>query len=124
MNDRSASPESAFGRHLLSTDTQTFVWGSLTACWNCEEPMLVWDARSPGFRKKWVRVPEVKVKPEVSEKRFENHPDVHHVVDQWVKAAKPDIPKANIKPRRTKASGRLYGAFVPGRGYALPGALA
>lgn len=45
MNDRSASPEAAFGQHLIRTPTDTFVWGSLTSCWNCEQPMLVWDTR-------------------------------------------------------------------------------
>lgn len=112
MNDRSASPESAFGSHTVRADMDTFVWGSLTACWKCEEPMLVWDARSPGFRKRWTRVPDVHVKSEVDEKRFENHPEVHRAVDAWIKSARPDIAKATIEPRRTKASGRLYGAFV------------
>ncbi|CAH0126196.1 hypothetical protein SRABI83_00084 [Arthrobacter sp. Bi83] len=112
MNDRSASPESAFGPHTVLVDTDTFVWGSLTSCWNCEEPMLVWDARSPGFRKRWARVPRPAVKSEVGEKRFENHPEVHRAVDKWMRVAGSDIAKAAIKPRRTKASGRLYAAFV------------
>ncbi|WP_349033899.1 competence protein CoiA family protein [Pseudarthrobacter sp. SORGH_AS 212] len=109
MNDRSASPELAFGPHVVHTHTDTYVWGSLTCCWNCEEPMLVWDARI------WAwggGTPSLQVKPEVGGKRFENHPEVHRAVDNWIKAAKPDIPKAAIKPRRTKASGRLYSAFV------------
>lgn len=112
MNDGSASPESAFGHHLVSTDTQTFVWGSLTSCWKCEEPMLVWDAHSPEYRKRWARVPDVSVKSDVGEKRFENHPEVHRVVDKWIKTAKADIPKASIRQRRTKTSGKLYSAFV------------
>lgn len=113
LNDRSASPESAFGSHVMRTDSDTFVWGSLTSCWSCEEqPMLVWDARSPGIRKRWVRVPRPDVKSEVGEKRYENHPEVHRAVDRWISAAKSDIPKALIKPRRTKASGRRYSAFV------------
>lgn len=45
MNDLSASPESAFGPHVVRVHTDTYVWGSLTCCWNCEEPMLIWDAR-------------------------------------------------------------------------------
>lgn len=112
MNDRSASPESAFGSHTIRADSDTFTWGSLTTCWKCEEPMLVWDARGPGFRKKWTRVPDIHVKPKVDEKRFENHPEVHRAVDAWIKAAKPDIPKANIQPRRTKARGRRIGSVL------------
>lgn len=112
MNDRSASPESAFGSHVMSTDSDTFIWGCLTSCWSCEEPLLVWDARSPGFRKRWARVPGPAVKSEVGEKRYENHPDVQRAVDRWIRAVKSDIPKARIAPRRTKASGRLYSAFV------------
>jgi hypothetical protein len=112
MNDRSASPESAFGSHIVRTESDAFVWGSLTQCWSCEEPVLVWDARSPGFRKRWARIPRPAVKSEVGEKRYENHPEVHRAIDQWIRAAKSDIPKALIKPRRTKASGRLYSAFV------------
>lgn len=112
MNDRSASPESAFGTHAMSTESDTFVWGSLTSCWSCEEPMLVWDARSPGFRKRWAGIPRPAVKSEVGEKRYENHPEVHRAVDRWIRTAKSDIPKALIKSRRTKASGRLYAAFV------------
>lgn len=110
MNDRSASPESAFGRHRISSESDTFVWGSLTPCWKCEEPMLVWDARTPG--RGWARVPDLDVKSEVGEKRFENSPQVHRAVNEWVKATKADIPKAVIKPQFTKASGRRYSAFV------------
>jgi len=97
---------------MVSTDTQTFVWGSLTACWSCEEPMLVWDARSPGPGKRWTRVPSVDVKPEADLKRLENHPEVQRVVDAWIRAVRSDIAKASIRPKRTKASGRLYSAFV------------
>lgn len=111
MNDRSASPEAAFGQHLIRTPTDTFVWGSLTSCWNCEQPMLVWDTRI-WARGKYAGAPGLRVKPEVGEKRWENHPEVHRAVDKWIHAAKSDIPKATIQKRRTKASGRLYGAFV------------
>jgi hypothetical protein len=112
MNDRSASPESAFGSRTVRADTDTFIWGSLTACWNCEKPMLVWDARNPGRGKRWVRIPGPSVKSEVGERRFENHPEVHRAIDQWLRASKSDVPKAIIKPRRTKARGRPYSAFV------------
>ena len=111
MNDRSASPEAAFGQHLIRTPTDTFVWGSLTSCWSCEQPMLVWDARI-WARGKYAGAPGLRVKPDVGEKRWENHPEVHRAVDKWIHAAKSDIPKATIQKRRTKASGRLYGAFV------------
>lgn len=111
MNDRSASPESAFGHHMVCTDTQTFVWGSLTACRNCEEPMLVWDARSPGFRKRWVRVPSVDVKSDVGRERPEDEAEVHRVVDAWITATRADIPKAGIRLRYTAASGKQYSAF-------------
>jgi hypothetical protein len=109
MNDLSASPESAFGSHVVRVHTDTYVWGSLTCCWNCEEPMLVWDARIWAWG---AGMPRLQIKPEGGAKRFENHPEVHRAVDNWIKAAKPDVPKAAIKPRRTKASGRLYSAFV------------
>lgn len=111
MNAHSASPESAFGIHVVGTDAQTFVWGSLTGCWNCEEPMLVWDARSPGFRKKWIRVPRVDVKSEVGRVRPENDAEVHRAIDQWIKVTRSDIPKAGIRLRYTKASGKRYSAF-------------
>lgn len=111
MNDRSASPESAFGHHAVRVHTDTYVWGSLTACWNCEEPMLVWAARTWAWGRHAGTL-SLQVKPDVGEKRFENHPDVHPAVDKWINAAAADIPKAMIKPRRTKASGRLYSAFV------------
>lgn len=112
MNDRAASRESAFGSHTVRSDIDIFVWGSLICCWNCEEPMLVWDARSPGRGMRWVRVPGLDVKSGVDRKRLENHPEVHRAVDAWVRAARPDIPKAHIKMKRTKASGRIYSAFV------------
>lgn len=111
MNDRSASPEAAFGQHLIRTQTDTFVWGSLTSCWDCEQPMLVWDARV-WARGRYAGAPGLRVKPEVGEKRWENHPEVHRAVDKWIHAAKSDVPKATIQKRRTKASGRLYSAFV------------
>ncbi|MET3721773.1 MULTISPECIES: hypothetical protein [unclassified Arthrobacter] len=41
MNDRSSSPESAVGAHPIRAEMDTFVGGSLTSCWHCEEPMLV-----------------------------------------------------------------------------------
>ncbi|MET1086338.1 MAG: competence protein CoiA family protein [Arthrobacter sp.] len=66
MNDRSASPEAAFGQHLIRTPTDTFVWGSLTSCWSCEQPMLVWDARI-WARGKYAGAPGLRVKPDVGE---------------------------------------------------------
>jgi hypothetical protein len=111
MNDRSASPEAAFGQHLIRTQTDTFVWGSLTSCWSCEQPMLVWDTRI-WARGKYAGAPGLRVKPDVGEKRWENHTEVQRALDKWIHAAKADIPKATIQKRRTKASGRLYGAFV------------
>lgn len=111
MNDRTASPESAFGAHVTSTNSDTFVWGSLTSCWNCEGPMLVWTART-WARGKYAGEPRLEVKPEVGEKRFENHPEVHRAIDKWISAARSDVPKAIIQKRRTKASGRFYSAFV------------
>lgn len=112
MNNRCASPESAFGPHIVRVETDTFVWGTLTCCWNCEEPMLVWDARRPGFRKKWARIPRPDIKAEVRDIRIEDQSEVHRAVDDWIKVAESDIPKAVIKLRRTTATGRLYRAFV------------
>ncbi|MDJ0459314.1 competence protein CoiA family protein [Arthrobacter sp. NQ7] len=112
MNENSASTESAFGQHVVRTETDTYIWGSLTTCQDCAEPMLVWDARSPGFRKRWVKVPGPRIKPDVGPTRIENLPEIHHAVDAWAKAVKADVRKALIKPRRTGASGRLYSAFV------------
>lgn len=37
---------------------------------------------------------------------------MQRAADKWIRAAQPDIAKAGIKPSRTKASGRLYSAFV------------
>lgn len=73
--------------------------------------MLV-DARRPGFKKKWVRIPSLDVKFQSGEHRLENRPEVHRAVDVWIRAARPDIPKAAIALRRTNASGRHYAAFV------------
>ncbi|AOT05772.1 competence protein CoiA family protein [Arthrobacter sp. U41] len=109
MNDLSASPESAFGHHTVRTRLDVHVWGSLTCCWECEEPMLVWDARTWSWGG---GMPRLQVKSEVDQKRLENHPEVHRAVDGWIRAAKPDVPKAVIKKRHTLASGRLYSAFV------------
>ncbi|KIC68710.1 competence protein CoiA family protein [Pseudarthrobacter phenanthrenivorans] len=109
MNDLSASPASAFGQHTVRTQADTYIWGSLTCCWDCDEPMLVWDART------WAwggGMPNLKVKSEVDRKRFENHPEVHRAVDHWIKAVRADVKKAVIENRRTKASGRYYSAFV------------
>jgi hypothetical protein len=112
MNDRCASPESAFGPHIVRVQTDTFVWGTLTCCWNCEEPMLVWDARRPAFKKKWARIPGPAIKAEVRDTRIEDQAEVHRAVDDWIVAAQFDIPKAVIKLRRSKAAGRIYPAFV------------
>lgn len=111
-NDGSASPASVFGAHAVPTATDIFVWGCLTRCWSCDGSMLVWDARSPGFGKRWARTPQPSVKTEVGEKRFENHPEVHRIVNHWARAAKSDVPKAEIKLRRTKAGSLIYSAFV------------
>jgi hypothetical protein len=108
-NDLSASPESAFGHHTVRTRIDIYIWGSLTCCWGCGEPMLVWDART------WAwggGMPGLQVKAAVDHKRLENHPEVHRAVDKWIRAAKPDVQKAAIKKRPTRASGRLYSAFV------------
>jgi hypothetical protein len=109
MNDLSASPESAFGHHTVRTRIDIYIWGSLPCCWGCGEPMLVWDART------WAwggGMPGLQVKAAVDQKRLENHPEVHRAVDKWIRAARPDVPKAAIKKRNTRASGRLYSAFV------------
>lgn len=112
MNMRCASPEIAFGKHCVEADSQAFVWGALTGCWNCEEPMLVWDAHSPSPGKRWARVPALQVKNPVGPTRYENHPDVHQIVDRWTKATQADVPKARIELRASKTKGSRYSAFV------------
>ncbi|WP_229992254.1 competence protein CoiA family protein [Arthrobacter sp. Bi26] len=110
-NERSAPASVAFGPHRVPADSDIFIWATLNACWKCEEPMLVWAARSPGQGKRWTRVPEVQARDEVGLKRFENRPEIHRVVDRWIKEIKADVPKAVIRLRRTKASGKEYSAF-------------
>jgi hypothetical protein len=110
-NERSAPAASAFGPHRVAAESDIFIWATLNACWKCEEPMLVWTARSPGPGKRWTRVPDVQARDEVGLKRFENRPEIHRVVGRWIKETKADIPKAVIRLRRTKASGKEYSAF-------------
>jgi hypothetical protein len=110
-NEGSAPASSAFGPYQVPTESDIFIWATLNACWKCEEPMLVWTARSPGQGKRWTWVPKVQVRDEVGLKRFENGPEIHRIVDMWIKATKADIPKAVIRLRRTKASGKEYSAF-------------
>lgn len=112
LNAGSSSPASAFGSYCVTTESQTFIWGSLTFCWNCQEPMLVWDTRIPGNGWKWTHKPAVDVVAVAAKGRPENHTEVHRVIDEWADTAKADVPKAKIQPRWIKASGRTYDAFV------------
>ncbi|NMR30917.1 competence protein CoiA [Crystallibacter degradans] len=111
-NRNSASPEAAYGAHTIQTEDGPFVWATLNQCWKCRHPMLLWEARGPKSGKPFVRVPTLQVKGEVDQKRYENHPDVHRLVDRWMRETKADVDKAVIDKRKSQAKGSIYSAFV------------
>jgi hypothetical protein len=110
MNDYSSAPEKAFGAHTVQTHAGPFVWATLTGCWKCDHPMLLWEAK--GSDHQHTAAPALQIKSDIRAKRYENHPDVHRVVDQWIRETKADIGKAHIELRRSKAKGAEYSAFV------------
>ncbi|GER23278.1 hypothetical protein NCCP1664_17740 [Zafaria cholistanensis] len=112
MNLSSAAPEKGFGAHTLHTEAGPFLWTTLTGCWRCEQPMLLWDAMRSNPRQQYDSAPAVQVKSKVGITRYENHPEVHRLVDQWIRETGADIGKARIELRRSKTKGEKYSAFV------------
>lgn len=113
LNRLSAPASAAFGDHVVSAGGQAAVFATVTACYKCRQPMLVWAARSPGIDKVWPKVPtSPKLRIEFKDKRYENHPDVHRAVDAWIREVDADVKKALIQLRWTRAYGGAYSAFV------------
>lgn len=112
MNLNSAPPEAAFGVHTLHTEGGPFVWATMTACWNCEYPMLLWEGLGTRVIDQHSSAPALSVKSRVGLKRYENHPDVHQAVNQWIRETQADVEKACIKVKRSKMKGSEYSAFV------------
>jgi hypothetical protein len=112
MNRNSARPEAAFGAHTVFTEDGPFVWATLNQCWNCEHPLLLWNAESALPGRQYSSAPALEVKREVGSKRYENHPDVHKVLDRWMRDTRADVEKASIQPRRSKTKSAEYSAFV------------
>lgn len=112
MNRNSAPPEAAFGTHTVHTEDGPFVWATLNQCWSCEHPMVLWNAESAKPGRTYSTAPALVVRREVGLKRYENHPDVHKVVNTWMRATRCDVEKASIQPRRSKQKAAEYSAFV------------
>jgi hypothetical protein len=112
MNMDSAAPEAAFGAHTVLTEDGPFIWASLSQCWRCEYPMLLWDAEPSTPGRQYLSVPTLDVKREVGTKRYESDAGVHAVLDSWMHAVRADVQKANIKLRRSKKKAAEYSAFV------------
>ena len=111
-NRNTAAPEAAFGAFTVHTDGGPFVWATLTACWKCEHPMLLWNASSTRASDQFTSAPRLEVKRDVGSKRYENHPDVHRALNGWIRETGADVEKANIKMRRSKMKGTEYSAFI------------
>lgn len=73
MNRNSAPPEAAYGAHTVHTEDGPFVWATLTQCWRCEFPMLLWNAQSARSGVQHMSAPSPEVRREVGPKRYENH---------------------------------------------------
>lgn len=112
MNRNSAPPEAAYGAHTIHTEDGPFVWATLTQCWSCEHPILLWNAESASQGRQYSSAPVLEVRREVGPKRYENHPDVHEVVNQWMRNRRADVEKANIRQRRSKMKAAEYSAFT------------
>lgn len=112
MNNNSAAPEAAFGAHTVFTEEGPFVWATLTQCWSCEHPMLLWNADSARAGVQYSSPPALEIRREVGAKRYENHPDVHKVLNKWMRETRADVEKAKIQVRRSKMKGADYSAFV------------
>ena len=72
----------------------------------------MWNAVGTTPGQQWTSAPHLDVKVTVGPKRYENHPDVHRAVDQWIRESGADVPKAMIKLRPSKAVGESYSAFT------------
>ncbi|MFJ5694573.1 competence protein CoiA [Arthrobacter sp. NPDC093125] len=112
MNSNSASPETAYGAHTVHTEEGPFVWATMTQCWSCEHPLLLWNAQSARPGVQHTSAPPLALKREVGVKRYENHPDVHKVLNIWMRATQADVEKALIKTRLSKTKAAEYSAFV------------
>ncbi|MGO4120702.1 competence protein CoiA family protein [Arthrobacter sp. YAF16] len=112
MNLNSASPEAAYGAHTVHTDGGPFVWATLTQCWSCEHPMMLWEAQAGDDGVQHTAAPRLKVKTDIRSKRYENHPDVHQALNRWIGETRADVGKAYLKMRRSKTKGAEYSAFV------------
>jgi hypothetical protein len=112
MNQDSAAPEAAFGAHTVLTEDGPFIWASLSQCWKCEHPMLLWDAEPSTPGRQYLSAPTLDVKREVETKRYESDAAVHALLDIWMQAVRADVQKANIKLRRSKKKAAEYSAFV------------
>lgn len=84
----------------------------MSQCWSCKHPMLLWNAQSARAGVQHTSVPGLEVKREVAAKRYENHPDVHKVLNKWMRATRADVEKAKIQIRRSKMKAAEYSAFV------------
>lgn len=112
MNRNSAAPETAYGAHTVHTDGGPFVWATLTQCWSCEHPMMLWEAKEGGTSVQHSVAPPLEVKREIRSKRYENHPDVHKALNRWIGETRAAVGRADIKMRRSKMKGAEYSAFV------------
>ncbi|MDF9750288.1 hypothetical protein [Arthrobacter sp. ES3-54] len=121
MNQNSAAPETAYGAHTVHTDGGPFVWATLTQCWFCEPPMMLWEANEGRDSVQYSVTPPLEVKSDIRSKRYENHPDVHKALNRWIGKTRADVRKADLKMRRSKMKGTEYSAFVCPRCEALMG---
>lgn len=111
-NRRSIAPEKAFEPHTVHTESGPFVWATLTDCWKCGRQMMVWEAASGRAGEQYSSAGPVVVKSTVGQKRYENHPDVHHAVNTWITQSGATVTKARIELRNSQGRGEPYSAFI------------
>lgn len=111
-NERCTAPEKAFGVHTVRSEGDPYIWATLMECWVCKFPSMVWDATTPapGQKHHLETVPNPKSK--VERKRYENHLDVHRLVDRWMREVESDVMKAEIDLRNSKTKGSTYSGFT------------
>lgn len=112
MDRRSIAPEKVFDPHTVHTESGPFVWATLTNCHKCGHQMMLWEASSPRANVQYSAAPPLRVKSEVGPKRYENHPDVHRAIGQWVAQTGAAITQARIEVRHSHGRGKPYSAFV------------